>query len=205
MDSTKFARFTTTTVVRFPRLWRVFRGPLGRMFDSMAPTWDQRRVTPQHLAPLEAALERVAAPRRILDLGTGTGGAARVLAARWPHADVTGVDLSPEMVREAQARATSEREAYLVADASALPFADASFDLVAMLNMIPFYDEIARVTAPGGAVVLAYSGGAGTPIYTPFAKSRAELARRGFGNFEEAAGGRGTALLARLHSRPGAR
>jgi ubiquinone/menaquinone biosynthesis C-methylase UbiE len=198
MDNTKFARLATTAVVRYPRLWRVFRRPLGAMFDSIAPTWDQLRVTPAHLAPLEAALDKVAAPSRILDLGTGTGGAARVLAARFPDADVTGVDLSPEMIREAHARGTGET--YLAADASALPFADGAFDLVTLLNMIPFYDELARVTAAGGTVVLAYSRGPATPIYTPLERSRAELTRRGFGGFDEVAAASGTALVARLHS-----
>jgi ubiquinone/menaquinone biosynthesis C-methylase UbiE len=197
----RFARFVTRVVVRRPWLWRAFRRPLARMFDGMAPTWDQLRVTPAHLAPLEAALDRLpAAPRRILDLGTGTGAAARVLAARWPEAEITGVDLSPEMVREAQSRATSERERYLVADASALPFDAGSFDLVTLLNMIPFYDELARVAAPGGTVVLAYSRGAGTPIYTPFETSRAALEHRGFNAFDEVAAANGTALVARLHS-----
>jgi ubiquinone/menaquinone biosynthesis C-methylase UbiE len=194
----KFARFVTSTVTRWPWLWRLFKGPLARMFDRMAPTWDQLRVTPAHLAPVEVALDRVDAPSRVLDLGTGTGAAARILAARYPGAQVTGVDLSPEMIREAQARGASET--YLVADASALPFENGAFDLVTMLNMIPFYDELARVTAPGGAVVLAYSRGAGTPIYTPLDRSRAELERRGFNAFEEVAAANGTALLARLQS-----
>lgn len=196
----RFARFTTDMVTRFPRLWSLFRRPLARMFDRMAPTWDASRVTPAHMAPLEAALAHVENATRILDLGTGTGAAARLLAARWPEAEVTGADVSPEMAREAQSRATSDRERYVVADASALPFGDDSFDLVVLLNMIPFYDELARVTAPGGTVVLAYSRGPGTPIYTPFTRSRSKLARRGFAAFEEAAGGDGTALLARLHS-----
>jgi ubiquinone/menaquinone biosynthesis C-methylase UbiE len=194
----RFARFVTTSVTRWPFLWRVFKGPLARMFDGMAPTWDQLRVTPAHLAPVEAALAHVTAPSRILDLGTGTGAAARVLAARYPGAEVTGVDLSSEMIREAKARGASET--YLVADASSLPFADDAFDLVVLLNMIPFFDELARVTAPGGAVVLAYSRGAGTPIYTPLDRSRAELERRAFGAFEEVAAANGTALLARLQS-----
>ncbi len=194
----RFARFVTVVVTRWPRLWSLFRKPLARMFDGMAPSWDQTRVTPAHMAPLEAALAHVAQPARILDLGTGTGAAARLLAARWPEADVTGADVSPEMVREAQSRGSRER--YVVADASALPFADGAFDLVTLLNMIPFYDELARVTAPGGTVVLAYSRGAGTPIFTPFARSRAELGRRGFGGFDEVAAGSGTALVARLHS-----
>ena len=194
----RFARLVTDVVVRRPWLWRVFRRPLARMFGGMAATWDQTRVTPAHLAPLEAALDGIATPRRVLDLGTGTGAAARVITARWPEAEVTGVDLSPEMVREAEARSTGER--YLAADAAALPFADDAFDVVAQLNMIPFYDELARVTAPGGTVVLAYSRGADTPIYTPFETSRTELSRRGFGAFEEVAAGNGTALRARLHS-----
>lgn len=197
MDCTRFARFVTTMVVRRPWLWRVFWRPLGKMFDSLAPTWETR-VSAEHLEPLAAALDKVTPPQRVLDLGTGTGVAARGLTARWPGASVTGVDLSPEMVREAQARATGE--SYLAADASALPFEDGAFDLVTQVNMIPFYDELARVTAPGGFVVLAYSKGAKTPIYTPLARSRAELERRGFDAFEEVAAGNGTALVARLHS-----
>jgi malonyl-CoA O-methyltransferase len=194
----RFARFVTNVVTRWPWLWSLFRRPLTRMFDRMAPTWDGTRVTPAHLVALDAALGQIGAASRILDLGTGTGAAARLLATRWPEADVTGADISPEMVREAQARGS--RETYVVADASALPFADRTFDLVVLLNMIPFYDELARVTAPGGTVVLAYSRGAGTPIFTPFERSQAELAHRGFGTFSNVAGGDGTALLARLHS-----
>jgi ubiquinone/menaquinone biosynthesis C-methylase UbiE len=197
VDSTRFARFVTTTVVRRPWLWRLFRRPLARMFDSLAPTWETR-VSAVHLEPLVAALRHVDEPARVLDLGTGTGAAARLLVSRYPAAEVTGADMSPEMVRQAQARATTER--YVVADASALPFADDSFDLVTLVNMIPFYDELARVTAPGGTVVLAYSRGAATPIYTPFERSRRELGRRGFEGFAEVARGAGTALLARLHS-----
>jgi malonyl-CoA O-methyltransferase len=193
----KFARLVTNIVSRLPWLWVLFRRPLARMFDRLAPTWDGTRVTPQHLAPLEAALELVdVAPQRILDVGTGTGGAARVLATHWPDAGVTGVDLSPEMIREAQARALSERERYVAADASALPFADEAFDLVTLLNMIPFYDELARVTAPGGSVVLAFSRGEQTPIWVPFERSRSELQRRGFGGFREVAAGSGKSLLA---------
>jgi malonyl-CoA O-methyltransferase len=196
----RFARFVTRVVTRRPVLWTLFRGPLARMFDRLAPTWDELHVTPVHMAPLEAALARVDPPSHILDVGTGTGAAARMLAARWPEAQVTGVDLSTEMVREAQSRAASERERYVAVDAAALPFDDGAFQLVALLNMIPFYDELARVLAPGGAVVLAYSWGAGTPIYTPLERSRAELQRRGFAGFEEVAAGNGTALVARLHS-----
>jgi len=192
----RFARLVTDLVTRFPWLWAVFRRPLTRMFDRIAPTWDERRAGTAGI-PLEAALERVRAePLRVLDLGTGTGIGARALAVRWPQAGITGVDVSRKMIEEARSRATSERERYVVADASALPFADGTFDLVAMLNMIPFFDEIARVTAPRGYVAVAFSRGAQTPIWVPLDRVRTELERRGFSHVANFSAGAGVALLA---------
>jgi hypothetical protein len=63
--------------------------------------------------------------------------------------------------------------------------------------MIPFFDELTRVVAPGGRVVFGFSAGPATPIYVPAERLRAELARRGFTDFAEVAAGPGTALLAR--------
>jgi hypothetical protein len=68
---------------------------------------------------------------------------------------------------------------------------------VTLGNMIPFFDELARVVAPGGRVLFAFSAGDATPIYVASDRLRVELGRRGFGDFEELAAGRGTALLAR--------
>jgi ubiquinone/menaquinone biosynthesis C-methylase UbiE len=190
----------TSLVVRRPELWRLFRGPMRAMFDRVAPHWETMR-SPGHLLPLEAALELVeAAPRTALDLGTGTGDGALAVARRWPSARVTGVDLSEEMIAHAEAKVTgelAERVRFDVADSAALPYADAEFDLVTLLNMVPFFDEIARVTAPGGSVVLAFSRGAETPIYVPPERLRAELARRRFDTFRDVARGDGTALVAR--------
>ena len=86
-------------------------------------------------------------------------------------------------------------------DASALPFDDGAFDLVAHANMIPFFDEVERVLAPGGQARFAFSSGAETPIYVPNERLRDELARRGFSDFAEFTAGRGIALLARKHGR----
>jgi SAM-dependent methyltransferase len=196
----RFARLATRAVVARPGLWPLFRGPLRVQFDWLAPVWEGRRG-PEALAPLEAALARVEPlPRRALDIGTGTGKAARLVAARFPTAEVVGVDLSPAMVREARALLPSpltDRVRFEVADAAALPFADGAFDLVVLLNMIPFVAELARVTAPGGTLVVASFGGPSTPIYTPFETLRAQLVPLGFGGFEELAAGEGDALLAR--------
>jgi SAM-dependent methyltransferase len=86
-------------------------------------------------------------------------------------------------------------------DAEHLPFPDGSFDLVTLANMIPFFDELARVAAPGGYVVFSFSSGPQTPIWVPPDRLRRELEARGFTDFAEFEGGAGTALLARKADR----
>jgi ubiquinone/menaquinone biosynthesis C-methylase UbiE len=190
----RFARLVTDVVVRAPFLWRLFRRRLTRSFDALAPEWDATRVSRERLVAMIAALDAVGAPTRALDVGTGTGAVARLLSERWPAAEVTGVDVSPGMIAEAR-RLGPER--YDVGDASALPYGDATFDLVTLNNMIPFFDELARVAAPGGYVAIAYSMGPKTPIWVPLERVRDELQRRGFLHVADFEAGTGVALLAR--------
>ena len=197
--SRRFARVATNAVVVRPALWPVFRGPLRKQFDHLATTWEGR-LGPEGLAPLEAGLQRVQRASRALDVGTGTGKAARLVAARFPDAQVIGVDLSKEMIAAAKRLLPPELESrvrFEVADASRLTAPDGAFDLVVLLNMIPFFDELARVTAAGGTLVLAYSFGPGTPIFVAPDALRRRLAPLGFGGFEEIAAGSGTAFVAR--------
>lgn len=195
----KHARLVTDAVVRRPSLWRLFRPLMRRQFDGLAPSWDGSR-SPDYLAPYRAALDGLpVAPRRALDLGTGTGLGARAIATRFPDADVLGVDLSAAMVDEARKLGGSPR--YETADGSHLTYADDAFDLVALCNMIPFFDELARVVAPGGHVLVAFSSGSATPIYVPGERLRDELGARGFMDFADFSAGRGTALLARKGDR----
>jgi SAM-dependent methyltransferase len=200
----RFARLTTDLVVRWPPLWRLLRRPLSRMFDELAPEWGTRR-RPGYLDAFAAALDTVAAaPDRVLDLGSGTGSATVELATRWPQAEIVGVDVSRGMVDEARRRLPSElapRVRFEVGDAAALPFPAEQFELVTLVNMIPFFDELARITASGGHVVVFATQGARTPIYVPPARVRRELAGRGFTDFAEFAVGSGTALLARKRDR----
>lgn len=94
---------------------------------------------------------------RVLDLGCGTGFFTELLAEHYE--DVTGVDISPEMLNYAsQAR---EKNFTLVrADAFNLPFADSSFDLVYSNLVLQWckplesaITEIMRVLKPGGNLV----------------------------------------------------
>jgi ubiquinone/menaquinone biosynthesis C-methylase UbiE len=200
----RFARLATDAAVRYPALWRVFRPLVRKQFDDLAPVWDSMRME-DTFAPYEAALAALdSEPARILDVGTGTGAGALTLARRFPNAQIVGVDLAERMLEQARRNTPADlrdRVTFQRGDASALPFADGSFELASHANMIPFFDEIARVLAPGGHVLFAFSSGAETPIYVSTERLRDELGQRGFTEFAEFDAGRGNALLARKADR----
>ena len=196
----RFARFVTNLVVARPEAWRIVRPIFRRQWDHRAATWEQSR-RPDSFDPIKAGLDLLPSPpRRVLDVGTGTGGAAFAIAARFPDAKVVGVDLSSEMVDRARAKVSGPfvgRLAFQQADASSLPFPPEDFDLVTHSNMIPFFDETARVLRPGGHAIYAFSSGTETPIYVPLDRLQDELQKRGFTEFARSSAGRGMALVAR--------
>ena len=196
----RFARLVTDAVLRRPALWRLFRGPLRAQFDRLAPRWDELR-SPDAFAPVEVGLDSLpAAPRRVLDVGTGTGAVAQIVARRFPDAEVVGVDIAEKMLDAAKRKLPPElaqRVRFEVADATRLPFAAGEFDLVTLGNMIPFFDELARVVAPGGHVLFSFSAGPETPIWVPPERLERELAARGFAEFASFSAANGTALVAR--------
>lgn len=104
----------------------------------------------------------IAPGARLLDVGCGSGQLA-LMAARdgW---DVTGVDIAENWIERARARANAEglRASFEQADAEALPFEDASFDVVVSLIGAMFAPrpdlvarELLRVCVPGGTVAMA--------------------------------------------------
>ncbi|MEG4206488.1 methyltransferase domain-containing protein [Microcoleus sp. Pol7_A1] len=72
-------------------------------------------------------------PRRIIDLGCGTGSTTLILKQAFPEAEVVGLDLSPYMlvVAEMKAQKTDLNIQWLHGNAESVAFPDASFDLVA--------------------------------------------------------------------------
>lgn len=141
----------------------VIRWWAQRRYRSLAPRY-YRNIARHAVygAPLDAALRRVAfLPKRILDVSTGTGFAASRAREVFPAAMLVGCDLSPEMLRQAQAR--SAPAALVRCDSAQMPFVPGAFDLVIVQNAPPVVREVVRVVAPGGAVVLGFSSGAGLP------------------------------------------
>ncbi|HKO30710.1 MAG TPA: methyltransferase domain-containing protein [Nitrospiraceae bacterium] len=99
---------------------------------------------------------------RLLDVGCGSGQLA--LMAAKDGLEVTGVDIASNSVERAQERAAEEnlRVRFEEADAAALPFEDASFDVVASLIGVMFAprpdrvaQELLRVCKPGGTIAMA--------------------------------------------------
>jgi ubiquinone/menaquinone biosynthesis C-methylase UbiE len=163
----------STLVARAPWLWPLLRTPTRRFWNKLAPQWTGR-AAPDRAAALEAGARAVpGSPQRILEVGSGSGDGTAALARVFPGAHITGMDLSEEMVRTAQA--TNPGPDYVVGDAAEMPFADATFDLVAQLN-VPFYPkELKRVLKPGGQILVASTLGPTTPYYTPHSFLRRRL------------------------------
>jgi SAM-dependent methyltransferase len=189
-----------------PAAWPFLRGPTRRWWEAMASHWDDR-IEPdraEHLAPLISAAEALpAAPRQVLEIGTGTGSGAIALARLLPQAEVRGLDISSAMVRAAAAKAgrgLAGRVRFDVGDAGSLPYGDETFDLVAQLNVPVYFGEIRRVLAPGGWVIVGSSLGAVTPYHTPDWILRRRFERLGLRTLQTGRAARGTFYVAQ---RPG--
>lgn len=188
-------RTLSALVARAPWAWPLIRGWTQRFWDRMAADWDGATTSPMRMQAMRAALDQVGQPRRILEVGTGTAAGAAAIAERFPDAEVTGVDLSSEMIERARAKVPAAR--FEVGDAARLPFPDGSFDLVAQNNVPVYFKELARVTAPGGAVLITSTFGPATPYYTPHGLLRKRFAQLGFGELRSEQAAPGDWFLAR--------
>lgn len=129
----------------------------------------QRYLVPAFFAACADQLLDLAPPRpgeRVLDVGCGTG-VVTIEAARrlGPGGRVTGVDINEGMLAVARSVAAETLPQagldWRLADAGALPFADASFDLACCQQGLQFFPdppvalgELRRVLAPGGRLAL---------------------------------------------------
>ena len=101
-------------------------------------------------------------PRRILEVGCGTGELLLACSRKWPQAELSGLDLSAHMLEKARAKDYGRKARLVEGNVYAPPFEDGSFDLVVNSISSHFYEdgprafgEMGRVTAPGGRLLQA--------------------------------------------------
>jgi demethylmenaquinone methyltransferase / 2-methoxy-6-polyprenyl-1,4-benzoquinol methylase len=135
------------------------------MFDEVAPAYDRTNavLSAGNDALWRIATRRAVAPRpgeRVLDLAAGTGTSSVALART--GAEVGAADFSPGMIAEGRRRhGAVPNVTFVEADATALPFADASFDAATISFGLRNVNEpkralreMLRVVRPGGRLVV---------------------------------------------------
>jgi SAM-dependent methyltransferase len=136
-------------------------------FACRAATWDKKfgDDLPAYCAAVaEAGLRRSGV---VIDIGCGTGRALPALReAVGPAGTVIALDVTPEMLDAARPAVQLAGAAMVIADARALPFADGAADAIfaaGLINHLPDTEaglrELARVTSPGGLLVLFHPSG----------------------------------------------
>lgn len=145
-----------------PKLAELDTVDVRRAYRRWAPVYDSTFGRIIEIGIKEATKLINTHEGRVLEVGVGTGLA---LPRYKPHLQVTGVDLSPDMLLRARNRVARHKlsniEALVEMDATALEFADASFDIstaMYVMTVVPepreVMLELARVTKPGGHVVI---------------------------------------------------
>jgi len=107
------------------------------------------------------------APARILDAGCGPGNSTRILRERWPGAELTGLDNSPEMI--AKARSLHPEGTWVVAELAG--YEAGPFDLVfanAVIQWLPDHPKLLRtlmaLVAPGGHLAVQVPDNPESPV-----------------------------------------
>ena len=136
--------------------------PQHDFFDAATAYWRFMGRWSRQVAPLLASFARVRDGDAILDVGSGTGALSAALADAFPSVRVTGVDPSRAYVGYAQGQSPDDRLQFVVGDAQALEFPDATFDKALSLLCLNFVAaperavrEMIRVTRRGGVVAAA--------------------------------------------------
>jgi SAM-dependent methyltransferase len=136
------------------------------MFAGSMSEFYERFMVPMHFSAHARTMVQRLGPVQsghILEVAAGTGAVTRLLARDLPgNVAITATDLNPSMLELARRQPGADRVHWQQADALALPFPDASFEVVLCQfgvmffpNKIKAFQEAARVLTPGGRFVFS--------------------------------------------------
>jgi len=139
---------------------------LQEYFDKLAPTWDEE-LTPERLQCLGNIVKElgIAPGYCVLDIGSGTGVLLPFLIAELgDEGKIVALDLSAEMLGQAQAKNFPPIVGFAQADVLAIPLADNSVDLAICNSAFPHFNdkvkalkELARVLRNNGRLVICHT------------------------------------------------
>jgi ubiquinone/menaquinone biosynthesis C-methylase UbiE len=146
----------------------VFRTGKGRRRDQIvsstyftisAAMWGGYTQQEGHLDTFRLGLDKLVAigaePQLVVDVGTGAGASAAVLARTWPQGRIEAIDSSRRMLRHARRLHSAPNLTFRRSNLLAMPYAVGSVDVVTCHNAIVVPSEIGRVCTPGGHVLMA--------------------------------------------------
>jgi malonyl-CoA O-methyltransferase len=149
--------------------YAIVKEELRRAFDVAATNYEKHAVLQRTV--MKRVLERLAVTNlqanTVLDLGSGTGEAARLLAKRYKKARILELDLSTGMLRHSRQHGPRffSKQRYICADAEMLPLADSTVDLVFSSLMLQWcndldaaFAEAGRVSRPEGLFIFSTLG-----------------------------------------------
>ncbi len=141
---------------------------IRRRFERSAAGFDSADFV--HAATREGLLARIEPllieAKTVVDLGSATGAANRLLNKRFPRARVIAIDIAHNMLQKSRARKSwLAKTSFAQANANALPFANESIDVIFCNQLLPWFEnpdpvfsEIARVLKKGGVFAFATLG-----------------------------------------------
>lgn len=146
-------------------------------FGAMAADYDSlvHRAIPRY----DEMIERIIAympgeAQRVLELGCGTGTLSVAVAERYPDAELTLVDASPEMLSAARARLGPERIVHLVesrfedvdVDRGAFDLVTSGLALHHVADKVPLFRDLHAFLRPGGTLLYGDQMGGGTDAFS---------------------------------------
>lgn len=133
-----------------------------KFFDSLAPEWDKNTIKSDEIIDKILKGTKIAAGQNVLDVACGTGVMFDYYISH-NVASVTGIDISPEMIKIAKEKYKDESKIEVVCDDVLTAKFNKKFDLIVVYNAFPHFPDpealikkLASLLKTGGLLTIAH-------------------------------------------------